>query len=1378
MRGNIGTIMANNIQLIQEDYSEGDAIRISCSLGTKEGYILAFLEDRIKLRPYEDGRKPFSIQNSTITDWEEGIPQHNEQNEILENIVGDNEVPSELIDESTITSDLQSASESQEEELSKTHILDDNNDANEENNQDNVKSLIASTEEIRLKPVGFISPEELMQRDPKLKKKKKMTNIGYDFSALASLTSDTDLANREKYISANGEIVSISTTYGFIYDSNLRKKIYFSVSQIIDREIKPFQAYEQPVVYQIVESERGPKAVCIHKPSKIGRLFQLCDELLSNGKINSVIGVLDNILNVFPNNEEAIRRKNSLTPQQRIEKTVDVSIGENFYRKAERANHNLKNYEQAIELYTKAIEVGDRTESAIKDLCMLLLAMYKNNKNTETRSRALDTLSKYKPRLSLENITNLNFLEAFYFSIEEFEEYDSILDVIFEHPFIAKNNKKQSYFYTREAATFIKRRDFENAQAAIDDALSTDPTNKEVDKLQQVIDNPQLITAETLSTIFSASDFLQLNNGLSSFIQNTLSEYNEFYGVPESIKVDPSKFSKSTLKGVRELIDSVRGRSRERAKYLLTQAKLLSILEPDNIADIKKALILYCNSMAISHLAEESHMDVVRFYYNEAFALSNENYHALATQVSNALLTYIYSNDRILTQKNKTISVGGVIDIARDQLKYPILWNALLEISLNNREISAHIVDFLYKSSRSKSEVVKYLNEFHRSNCSQNCDEQTFRIAWDAAREHRINSWATFGNKFRLFENKPVDTFPELYLSISNDLPEWLPSLDIQRLNSIRDRIVPAIDAYIKSFGYRNKETNFSIIEGHINQLIAEIEEQPTHISYNYILPLAEYLREALNTSFNDVKMASEPKLCIKLLSTETVINEDNIVSFQVSLINDKSSAPIRKIHINVQEEDGVTFVTTNENEPDYNALDGGSEKVYRLSVKIDQEHVSAQALPILIAVNYESSGEPKTFTQQISLKLYPPEDFISIENPYAPMADGGPVPVDSNMFYGRQTFIGNIVSAFKRTPSKQIIIYGQKRCGKSSVLFHLKDVLQKEGSFFCVCFSLGDIIQNLSEYSFYYKIISSIKDELESWEWDNPDKKTPEFSIPTLTQFKEEDLDNPLNTFTKYIRLFKYSCNRTEGWHENNLVIMIDEFTYLYTGIKSGKISDSIMKQWKAITQNPKTQFSVVLVGQDVIPSFKKEDYARNAFGVIQDIRLTYLKDVPARELIENPIRMLDGKSRYVGHAVDRIIDYTSRNPYYIQIFCARLVEYLNENKSIYITEADVNSVAASFIIGEQALEDDKFDNLIRAGESEDMQEFKDDDVLSLLKQLANLSNLIGFCRAQDLDVLDNEDLTRRILDNLVDREVIERIGNDKYKIQVKLFQEWLLNH
>ena len=56
----------NNIESIKEDYNIGDPIRIVCSLGIKEGYIVDFREDRIKIRPFEEGRKavPLAVVSS------------------------------------------------------------------------------------------------------------------------------------------------------------------------------------------------------------------------------------------------------------------------------------------------------------------------------------------------------------------------------------------------------------------------------------------------------------------------------------------------------------------------------------------------------------------------------------------------------------------------------------------------------------------------------------------------------------------------------------------------------------------------------------------------------------------------------------------------------------------------------------------------------------------------------------------------------------------------------------------------------------------------------------------------------------------------------------------------------------------------------------------------------------------------------------------------------------------------------------------------------------------------------------------------------------------------------------------------------------------
>ena len=171
-------------------------------------------------------------------------------------------------------------------------------------------------------------------------------------------------------------------------------------------------------------------------------------------------------------------------------------------------------------------------------------------------------------------------------------------------------------------------------------------------------------------------------------------------------------------------------------------------------------------------------------------------------------------------------------------------------------------------------------------------------------------------------------------------------------------------------------------------------------------------------------------------------------------------------------------------------------------------------------------------------------------------------------------------------------------------------------------------------------------------------------------------------------------------------------------------------------------------------------------------------LDELDAKRLIEEPILDKNGVTRFIGNAVDLIINYTSRNPYYIQIFCARLVDYMNTKKNIRVTEADVKEVAETFIEGSQALAPEKFDNLIRAGEEHDFKEFDDEPVVKILRQIAIGSKNIGVCSRDNISLNNNKELENKVLNHLVDREVLEHKQGDNYKIQVKLFQEWLLRH
>ena len=139
-------------------------------------------------------------------------------------------------------------------------------------------------------------------------------------------------------------------------------------------------------------------------------------------------------------------------------------------------------------------------------------------------------------------------------------------------------------------------------------------------------------------------------------------------------------------------------------------------------------------------------------------------------------------------------------------------------------------------------------------------------------------------------------------------------------------------------------------------------------------------------------------------------------------------------------------------------------------------------------------------------------------------------------------------------------------------------------------------------------------------------------------------------------------------------------------------------MKSWKAILE--KGFFRCVLVGNDLMPRFI-DDYP-NEFQVALPKRVSFLDPLYARQLIVDPIREpSDGSSRYRGNAVERIVELTGCSPYYIQLFCRELVQYMNRDdvRAPAIGPADVDTVARKMIA---ELDQTQFDNLLTPGDAE----------------------------------------------------------------------------
>lgn len=1168
---------------------------------------------------------------------------------------------------------------------------------------------------------------------------------------------------------ATGVIIkNISNSKGGIIRDEFGNDIWFWQSDIIDNSITQSLIIAPtrvniPVIFKVINVTNREKAVLISKPKKVLDLINIVKDFQKEGKYKEAIGILEMILRAFPENLTAIRNLDELTKKEK--KTVAINNSTKkiyrYYQEAVRLKNVEKNNKEALKYYKLALENNEKRESCIKDIGMLLVTM-------DQREEALNFIKKYKNELQ-PILSTYFYLENLYFSSNDYISSIKYLNLILENKLISKDKLKYSAYLSKKGYALIQLDKIKEAKEILNEAILINPQGAYAINLLRALEEPNL---EKLKLEIDFAEFDRYGGGVSRFIKELLENYEDYHGVPAKI-IDNNDFKLETLIAIRRLIDTAgKARPRERANYLLTEAKLMMELEPEKANELRSVLARYCNAMALNHIYENTNMDVIRNYYLEAFSLEEE-YKYTAKQLAIYLLTYKESYSDLISQIETTVD-NALETLFRGDVK-EFVWEGILSMFLFNREISAKIIAKIFANRDYKRKSFIYLNMLG-FNFSNDISIEEYKDLWNQARERRQREYQSWFALIKAIEqNNNLENLIKQLMDTTDEVKKnWLPQLDITRFNKINKDITEIILQYLNQTKYRDKERSHNIALVQINQLIEEINEKPTRFSYEAFIPLLNKISELINKSFIILEKASVPKVKISMLNESCVVNQDNTVKFQIIVENSKDSSPINNIQINIKNTDDINFIQ--KNNIYHNSLDGDNYHIFTLFVRISDKVLSDRAVYLDVSCLYSirNQEEPIEIEEKVSLRFYSENEFEKIENFYAPLADGGPV-TDKKMFYGRDQFINNRVDSILSCDSKQIIIYGQKRSGKSSVLYHLKNCLEATNNTFCVYFSLGEIIRDLNEFTFYHKILSTVEMTLRMKKMKG--EIVPNYNCLPFNTFHEQFSYNPANGFLEEIIRFKEECSKIVGWETKKIIIMIDEFTYLYTSIRNGNTSDTIMKQWKAITQNEFIKLSVVLVGQDTVPIFKNEPYAKNAFGVIEDIRLTYLNIEDAKKLIIEPILDKDNKNRFIGRAVDIILDYTSSNPYYIQIFCARLVDHMNEKKLIKVTEADVKEVAETFIEGSMSLAPEKFDNLIRAGEEHDYREFDDTVIVKILRQIALNSKNIGFCSRDNIS-LDNVELEDKILEHLIAREVLEKKQGNNYKIQVRLFQEWLLRH
>ena len=275
---------------------------------------------------------------------------------------------------------------------------------------------------------------------------------------------------------------------------------------------------------------------------------------------------------------------------------------------------------------------------------------------------------------------------------------------------------------------------------------------------------------------------------------------------------------------------------------------------------------------------------------------------------------------------------------------------------------------------------------------------------------------------------------------------------------------------------------------------------------------------------------------------------------------------------------------------------------------------------------------------------------------PVNPYIAGSPV-TGTEMFYGREdvfSFIQrNLIGRHRDTP---IVLYGQRRTGKTSVLYQLHRHL--DPGYRCIFIDLHGLnLQGMG--NLLLGIASSINRGLR-----RDHHLTVE--LPDRGAF----LADPRSAFETMFLDRVWAA--LAGDH---LVLMMDEVVRLDEEVKAGRLERDVFDYLRHLMQHyPHLNF-IFSLGSGLEEMAK--DYAF-LFSVSLYHRISFLEQAAAGELITQPVR---DHYQVAPQTVSKILQITSGHPYYTQLLCHCLFDLWSRAPKPAMGLEDVNAVLAEAI-------------------------------------------------------------------------------------------------
>jgi type I restriction enzyme M protein len=306
------------------------------------------------------------------------------------------------------------------------------------------------------------------------------------------------------------------------------------------------------------------------------------------------------------------------------------------------------------------------------------------------------------------------------------------------------------------------------------------------------------------------------------------------------------------------------------------------------------------------------------------------------------------------------------------------------------------------------------------------------------------------------------------------------------------------------------------------------------------------------------------------------------------------------------------------------------------------------------------------------------------IEWEASPYITGDPVKPNQQMsLYGRDEILSSI-SRYISDSGNVVLLEGNRRVGKSSILYHLQSNDYIPG-WICVYMSLqeceGCDKSGIPAWSIWQVMASQIVTTLvksgRSVHLPNGDVIAPDGSRFFQRQVKKSikeliSVDTPFFDFQSYLEEILEDLKQSK----TGIVIMIDEFDKLQEGIDNGVTTPQVPENIRSIIHRY-DNLSAILTGSRRLQRLR-EEYWSALFGLGTRIGVSELDTLNARKLVTEPSL---GQLNFTDDALDFIVDQTGRHPFLIQCLCNKLYDNAAKQNIRQIDSKFVFNAISEFI-------------------------------------------------------------------------------------------------